>query len=207
MKAVDAAAPPVARESASQRQARAGGRGRMAIDREAATAVVQAHQRTVFGFLRARLRDAGTAEDLCQEVFLRYLTGRQMPADRPGEQAAWLVGIARNVLREHVRRCVRRKEVSWTALCLDIDSGTADEGTADEDVLARLPACLGGLGQTARSALDMHYGESLRLAEIAGRFGRSEGAVKLLLFRARQAVRRCLERAAAPEGARGADNV
>lgn len=199
----DAASPAAAPETARGRTA---GRGRIAIDRDAATAVVQAHQRAVYGFLRARLHDGGTAEDLCQEVFLRYLTGRTIPADRPGEQMAWLVGIARNVLREHVRRCVRRKEVSWTALCLDVESGSADDGSADEETLARLPACLDGLGQTARSALDMHYGESLRLAEIAGRFGRSEGAVKLLLFRARQAVRRCLEQAAGRE-ARGADRV
>jgi RNA polymerase sigma-70 factor (ECF subfamily) len=97
------------------------------------------------------------------------------------------------VLREHARRRARRREVSWTELCLDIEPGGGDAAMDDDDRLRRLPECLDGLGQTARTALDLHYGERLRLAEIGRRFDRSEGAVKLLLFRARQAVRRCLD--------------
>lgn len=188
------------RRPAAQRGDRPG------IAREAAAAVLEQHQHLVFGFLRARLRDAAAAEDLCQEVFLRYLAGGHIAADRPpSEQAAWLVGIARNVLREHVRRSLRRREVSWTSLCLEVECGAEAEtsGAADETI-ERLPACLRALGPTARSALDLHYGDRLRLAEIARRFERSTGAVKLLLFRARQAVRRCLERAA---GAGEADDV
>ena len=145
----------------------------------------------IYGFLRARLADPVAADDLCQEVFLRYLTSRPLVAKGSGETSAWLVGIARNVLREHVRRCSRRREVAWTEMCLDIEADAAvDDG---DDRVARIPGCLEGLGQTARTALDLHYGDRLRLAEIGRRFDRSEGAVKLLLFRARQAVRRCLD--------------
>lgn len=166
---------------------------RRADDRAAVAAIVDAHQKMVYGFLRARLVDAAAADDLCQEVFLRFLTSRPLVAKGSGEVSAWLVGIARNVLREHARRSARRREVSWTELCLDIEPGGADAAMDDDDRLRRLPECLDGLGQTARTALDLHYGERLRLAEIGRRFDRSEGAVKLLLFRARQAVRRCLD--------------
>jgi len=146
----------------------------------------------VYGFLRARLVDATAADDLCQEVFLRFLTSRPLVAKGSGEVSAWLAGIARNVLREHVRRCTRRREVAWAELCLDVEATAVRDADAD-DRLRRLPACLDALGRTARTALDLHYGENLRLAEIGRRFDRSEGAVKLLLFRARQAVRRCLD--------------
>jgi RNA polymerase sigma-70 factor (ECF subfamily) len=123
-------------------------------------------------------------------VFLRFLTSRPVVATGSGEVSAWLAGIARNVLREHVRRAARRREVAWTELCLQVEErgGGAPDERAD-----RLTGCLDGLGKTARTALDLHYGENLRLAEIGRRFDRSEGAVKLLLFRARQAVRRCLD--------------
>ncbi|MFM8984803.1 MAG: RNA polymerase sigma factor [Planctomycetia bacterium] len=93
------------------------------------------------------------------------------------------------MLREHVRRAARRREVAWTELCLQVEDRAA---AAPDDRADHLTACLDGLGKTARTALDLHYGENLRLAEIGRRFDRSEGAVKLLLFRARQAVRRCL---------------
>jgi RNA polymerase sigma-70 factor (ECF subfamily) len=49
------------------------------------------------------------------------------------------------------------------------------------------------LGQSARQALEMYYASRLRLAEIGQQLKRSEGAVKLLMFRARQALRRCLD--------------
>lgn len=162
-------------------------------DRATVAAVVAAHQRMVYGFLRARVVDATAADDLCQEVFLRFLTSRPPATQGSGEISAWLVGIARNVLREHVRRCTRRREVAWTELCLDIDAAAETGGDDADDRLRRLPACLDGLGRTARTALDMHYGENRRLGEIGRHFDRSEGAVKLLLFRARQAVRRCLD--------------
>lgn len=188
MKAADArrmnAAPPAA--SATKQS------GLQPVDRAAVAAMVEAHQKMVYGFLRARLADASAADDLCQEVFLRYLTSRPLLAKGSGETSAWLVGIARNVLREHARRRARRREVSWTELCLDVEPGSPD-AAMDDDRLQRLPECLDGLGQTARTALDLHYGERLRLAEIGRRFDRSEGAVKLLLYRARQAVRRCLD--------------
>jgi RNA polymerase sigma-70 factor (ECF subfamily) len=169
----------------------AGRRPRRADDRAAVAAIVEANRRMVYGFLRARLTDAAAAEDLCQEVFLRFLTSRPAVATGSGELSAWLAGIARNVLREHVRRSARRREVAWTEVCLAIEGG--EGGAAADDRLDRLPSCLEGLGKTARTALDLHYGENLRLAEIGRRFDRSEGAVKLLLFRARQAVRRCLD--------------
>ena len=63
----------------------------------------------------------------------------------------------------------------------------------DDDRLEQLPRCLDSLGQSAQQAIRWHYSENLRLAEIGSRLHRSEGAVKLLVFRARQALKRCLD--------------
>jgi RNA polymerase sigma-70 factor (ECF subfamily) len=43
----------------------------------------------------------------------------------------------------------------------------------------------------------MHYASRLRLIQISEQLKRSEGAVKLLLYRARQALKRCLDGGAA----------
>ena len=97
------------------------------------------------------------------------------------------------MLREHVRRKTRSREVAWTEMCLELDHLAAEETAANAAALEHLPRCLEELGQSARQALDMRYGASLRLAEIGERLHRSEGAVKLLVFRARQALRKCLD--------------
>jgi RNA polymerase sigma-70 factor (ECF subfamily) len=161
-------------------------------DKPAFAALVDLHQRAIYGFLRARLLEPSDAEDLCQEVFLRCYLGREKferaPAVRP-----WLFGIARNLLREHVRTVVRRREVAWTELCLELDSLVETPDAQDEDALAHLPACLDSLGKSAREAIDLKYTCRLRLAQIGEKLHRSEGAVKLLVHRARQALKHCLD--------------
>jgi len=160
-------------------------------DRAALENLVQRHQQTVYGYLRARLLEPADAEDLCQEVFLRCYSG-QVTFERATKLRPWLIGIARNVLREHVRGRARSKEVAWTELCLELDAVTADRPQGAHAAMEHLPDCLESLGPSAREALDLRYGASLRLADIGERLRRSEGAVKLLIFRARQALRNCL---------------
>jgi len=164
-------------------------------DRAAFGELVEQHQRVVYGYLRARLLDPTDADDLCQDVFMRCYASR-IRFDTAQMIRPWLIGIARNVLREHVRRVTRRKEVAWTELCLELDSLVGDdvpeEGLYD-DLIARLPVCMESLGPSARSAINMHYTERMKIAEVSERLHRSVGAVKLLMYRARQTLRRCLE--------------
>jgi len=162
-------------------------------DREAFGGLVAEHQQMVYGFLRARLLEPADAEDLCQEVFLRCLVQRAK-LRRGLRLQPWLIGIARNVLREHVRRVCRRKETGWTELCLQLDDLTEASDSPENEALVHLPACLDSLGQSAREALRLKYEGRLRLAEIGERLRRSVGAVKLLMYRARQALKHCLNR-------------
>ena len=166
-------------------------------DRAAFEAIVEAHQAAVFGYLRARVFQSNDAEDMTQEVFLRfYLTRARF--DSSNLVRPWLLGIARNLLKEHARKLRRRKEVAWTELCLKLDdmlrpgASDADDGMYD-DVLVHLPGCLESLGPSARNAIDLRYRSNLRLSAIGKKLHRSEGAVKLLMFRARQALKHCLD--------------
>lgn len=166
-------------------------------DHAAFAALVRRHERPVFAYLRSRLPWNADVEDLCQEVFVRLYTARTPAIDPAGAGLLpWLVGIARNVLREHVRRAQRRREFAWTELCLEIEERAgADEGWAGrhDDALTRLPKCLQALGPSARQAIDLYYGSDLSLRDVAVQLKRSEGAMKLLVHRARQAVKRCLD--------------
>jgi RNA polymerase sigma-70 factor (ECF subfamily) len=161
-------------------------------DRQAFEAIVQRHQGAVFGYLRSRLLEAADAEDLCQEVFLRSYLGRAR-FDSSVMIRPWLIGIARNLLREHVRRIKRRKEVAWTELCLQLEEMVDANDDRYEEVLTELPGCISSLGQSARQALEFRYQANLKLSEIGDKLKRSEGAVKLLMFRARQALKNCLD--------------
>jgi RNA polymerase sigma-70 factor (ECF subfamily) len=161
-------------------------------DKAAFATIVQQNQSAVYGFFCARMVESSEAEDLCQEVFLRCYMGREK-FSRAVAIRPWLIGIARNILRENARRKHRRREVAWTELCLEFESMTEVTDQSDE-ALVHLPVCLESLGKSAREALSLKYHARLKLQEIGKKLCRSEGAIKLLMFRARQALKHCLDR-------------
>jgi RNA polymerase sigma-70 factor (ECF subfamily) len=158
---------------------------------EELAAIVDRYQLAVYSFFRARVLQDSDAEDLTQEVFLRFYTARNR-FDDSREIRPYLLGIARNLLRERARTLRHRNEVSWTELCLEVEEVTPEAEALDDERLDRLPQCIARLGPAARLAIELYYGARLRVQEIANRMQRSEGAVKVLLHRARQALKRCL---------------
>ncbi len=149
------------------------------------------YRSAVYGYLRARLLHSGDAEDLCQEVFLRVF-GAIARFDARTPFPAWLLGITRNVLREHVRRQRRSRENGWTELCLDLEA-LAPAESLYSDVLHHVPLCLASLSEPAAQALHAHYMAGRKVQDIAQQMGRTLGAVKVLMVRARQALKRCIE--------------
>ena len=119
------------------------------------------------------LKNRADAEDVMQEVFVRLLRAR--PEFRDEEHAkAWLLRVGARCAADVLRAPWRRRE------------GTLDDALpAPEPVLA-LPA-------QYRMAVHLYYYEELSVAEIAAVLGKSEGAVKSRLFRARALLRRYLK--------------
>jgi RNA polymerase sigma-70 factor (ECF subfamily) len=161
-------------------------------DRAAFTALIERYQGLVYGYLRARVLQASDADDLAQEVFLRSYSARAR-FDSSAMVGPWLIGIARNLLREHARKTRRRREVAWTEICLELEEHTSRQQGQVDEMASHLPACLESLGESARQAIELFYRGKMRLAEIGARLRRSEGAAKVLMFRARQALKACLE--------------
>ena len=177
-------------------------------DRTAFALVIERNQRSVYGYLRARLQQASDADDMMQEVFLRFYLS-QARFDSTALIRPWLLGIARNLLREHVRDVKRRKEVAWTELCLELESVLPPDAlwSDADDVIRYLPTCLEELGPSARQAIELHYRSQRKLADIGRELRRSEGAVKLLMHRARQALKDCLHLNTTRAGPRKGDEV
>ena len=162
-------------------------------DRQAFSQLVERHQGAVFGYLRARLLQAHDAEDLAQEVFLRCFTNWSR-FDGSAQVRPWLLGIARNLLHEYARRRRRRKETAWTETCLELDDVVSSKPDIYGDMTDHLPDCMQGLGDTARQAIELRYQTQMQLTDIGDKLRRSAGAAKLLMFRARQALKNCLLR-------------
>lgn len=77
-------------------------------DSEASAAFVRRYQSRVFGLAYSMVGDAGSAEEIAQEAFLRVWRHARAYDSRRGRVQTWLLSITRNLAIDHLR--VRRGE-------------------------------------------------------------------------------------------------
>ncbi|SEO65744.1 sigma-70 family RNA polymerase sigma factor [Trujillonella endophytica] len=152
----------------------------------------------VFRYLYHRVGDRTLAEDFTSETFVRALRRIDSLSFQGRDVGAWLVTIARNIVRDHVKSSRYRLEVS-TADMRDADRAT--EGPEDA-VVSRLTheqllACVRQLGSEQQECISLRFLQGLSVAETAAVMGKKDGAIKALQHRA---VRRLA--ALLPEGLR-----
>jgi RNA polymerase sigma factor (sigma-70 family) len=143
------------------------------------------HALRVYTWSRRRLDWA--ASDLTAETFAQAWLGRHRFRDEHGGSALpWLLGIARNVLRETVR-LDRVETRARERLGLPVDLA-AEEGYAkvDERLSPRLAlaAALDGLPEHEREALELRVVGELSYDEVAGRLEIRPAAARLRVSRA-----------------------
>jgi RNA polymerase sigma factor (sigma-70 family) len=144
------------------------------------------HHARVHGMVRSATRDPELAADVTQEAFLRLL--REAQAGRyPADAGAWLYRTASNLAVSSARRAsVARR---FAPRLVAGGSAPSPEGATLERERSRvMSAALGRLSTTERAALVM-AAEGSAGEEIAARLGRTHGATRTLLFRARGRLR------------------
>ena len=164
--------------------------GRAAIDpSDALVEAYDAYQRDIHGFLRAATRDPDTAEDLTQETFIRLY--REIQAGRTPENIrAWLYTVATNLVTSRGRRmAVAERFKAVLAIRGSADSPEQETIRAErQDIVQR---ALAKLPTDDRTALLLSaHGFAGR--DIAAVLGRTDGATRTLLTRARLRLRECV---------------
>lgn len=176
---------------AAMEQARAGDNG-------AFEALVLRYQARIVNYASAMVHDAGAAEDVAQETFVRAWRGL---GRFRGESTfkTWLYRIATNVARTHLDRRGRRARIADRSLddeAEPLQAGDVPSPAPDaETSLVRREAidrALSELPDELRQALVLRDVEGLDYKEIAGVTGAPIGTVESRIFRARRRLRTLL---------------
>ena len=146
------------------------------------------HFERIYAFIARRVRDRDTAEDLTSDVFHKALAGLRNYESRGAPFAAWLIRIAANAVADQYKRAAR--EAPGSAAAPEPATNPNPEETEHRARLFRLVSQLPG---DQRQVVYQRFVEQRSIREIAQQFGRSEGAVKQLQFRALQNLRSRLE--------------
>ncbi|WP_433175784.1 RNA polymerase sigma factor [Actinoallomurus sp. CA-150999] len=155
-------------------------------------AVYMAHYAAVLSYVRRRTDSPDDAADAIAETFA---TAWRRVADIPdGDEARlWLYGVARRVLANH-RRGESRRTALATRLRAELSAWAEDVPATGRDVGAVREA-FRRLGDDDRELLSLVGWEGLTPAEAARVLGRSRGAVRVQLHRARKRLAKELDSA------------
>ena len=141
----------------------------------------------VYGYLLARCRRAGLAEELTAETMLAAVDVLRREPPR-SMSTAWVVGIARHKLVDYWRRLVR-EEGGLRSLAREAQDEVEDPWDVELDGL-RARDTLEQLVPQHRAVLTLRYLDDLPVGEVADILDRTLHATEALLVRAKAAFRR-----------------
>jgi len=180
-------------------------------DDAAFTVLVRHYGSRVIAFFRRAGADPSAAEDLAQEAFLRVARARDR-YEPTAKFTTWLHRILYRIALNDATRNRWRRSIGIGAGRGEIDAGGSDGSGGSRDLPERVAAAdslpvhelaqaelreqvrsaVAALPEPQRTALLLHRFEERSCEEIAETLGLTVPAVKSLLFRARDNVRRRL---------------
>ncbi|MCI8916517.1 MAG: RNA polymerase sigma factor [Oscillospiraceae bacterium] len=154
----------------------------MAVSEEQRTRAVKRWGDMVWRLALARTANVADAEDVFQEVFLRYFRHEDR-FDSDEHRKAWLIRCTVNRAKSLVASPWRRRTVPLETA---EEVGVEDDYREVYSVVLSLPA-------KYRTAIHLHYFEGLSVAEMAETLNVPEGTVKSQLSRGRALLREMLQ--------------
>jgi RNA polymerase sigma-70 factor, ECF subfamily len=148
----------------------------------------------LFRFVYVRCGDAALAEELTGDLWVRVvekLPSFQFPRGEPEAAfAGWLYTIARNLVIDNARR--RRHEHSPLTETLSSNDASPDERALAGEEHRELRNAIEKLTPDQRTVVLLRFVEDRSNADVARLMEKTEGAVKLLQYRALDALARTM---------------
>jgi RNA polymerase sigma-70 factor, ECF subfamily len=169
---------------------------------------LQAERAYLLRYARLQLRDPAAAEDSVQETLVAALAGEAGFAGRSNLRT-WLTGILKHKIIDIIRRQSRDAPVpaeddagEFDALFDEsghwreapTDWGDPDSLLQQKQFMAALEACLEGLPAKTAQAFLMREHMGFETTEICKELAVTPTHCSVLLYRARMALRECLEK-------------
>jgi RNA polymerase sigma-70 factor (ECF subfamily) len=169
-------------------------------DRAAIEVVYLTHHAAIRGFARRLVGDAASAEDIVHETFVALPRAiRRFRGD--GSLRAFLIGVAANHSRRHVRSATRRRRATERlAAREEVQPRVVDAAAAliTRQMAHRLWAALDELPIDQRLVFVLCEAEQRTSVEVAAIVGAPEGTVRTRLFHAKRKLRQMLQPEDAP---------
>ncbi len=142
--------------------------------------ILEKYADTVYRIAFARTKNAHDAEDIMQEVFMRFI--KRAPVFQSEEhEKAWFIRVAVNCSKSLLSS-------PWRNRVSEEKTDTPYFDTEKSEVWCAVAS----LPEKTRVVIHLYYYEDMSVAEIASATGKSQSAVKTTLHRGRQRLKEIL---------------
>jgi RNA polymerase sigma-70 factor (ECF subfamily) len=168
----------------------------LAGERDSFAVLVDRYKRGITNFIGASVRSPADVADLAQDTFVRAYAHLGTFNPSLGRFSTWIYHIARNVVRTHLGKSLRRpktqelgedRTVENALPDLSVDADPA-HGILRAEVESDVRAALAELPERTRTVLALRYYENMEYQTIAETMGLSLGNVKTLIHRGKLAL-------------------
>lgn len=137
----------------------------------------------IYRLAYSRLNSVQDAEDITQEVLLKYIRCGKKFRDEE-HRKAWLLRVAVNAVKSMATSAYNRHRAGLKE---------AAELTYESKEPSGVAEAVAGLPEKYKTAIHLFYFEDLSVKQIAKITGKTEGTVKSLLFRGREKLKEILK--------------
>lgn len=171
-----------------------------AAEPAAFAAIYDHYFKRIYNYVRYRVADAATADDLAAQIFERVLVNLERYRPDRAPFAGWLFAIARNAVNDHLRAQQRHRWLSLEALRgRSSPEPTPEAAVVHDETRAELLAAVARLSSRERDLIALKFAAGLTNRRIAQLTGLSQSNVGVILYRT---VRRLRAELSSVEGAR-----
>lgn len=139
--------------------------------------VIRKYSDMVYRIALTRCRVVENAEDIFQEVFLKF-SEKNPKFDSEEHEKAWFIRVTINLTKN-------LKHSAWSQRTVTLDENMIFEKKEEQDIFSSVCE----LPQNYRTVIYLLYYEGYKVKEISELMKKSEGTIKTWLFRAREILK------------------
>ncbi len=165
------------------------------MDKQQLTAQFLANRHGLFGFIYGFIRNTHDAEDIVQEVWMRFSSALERGVNIH-EPARWCRGAAKNLILHYWRDHKNAKVIADQDLFELVELAFFENDSAQEIWQTRqraLAECIGQLPDKSKRLVSLRYDAGHSMAKMAELLNQSAESIMMALSRIRRSLRECAE--------------
>ena len=149
-------------------------------DKDAYGQIYNLFYKRIFRFCNFNTGNENTAQDICQETFLKAWKSLPNFSQKGGSLQAYIFKIARNLIIDLSRKKKEERLSPYHDIEINYD---LEEKIEKKDNIAKLHQAMAKLTETERQIIILHYFEDMTTREVAKVIGIKEGNLRVKTHR------------------------